>query len=373
MSRLSPKRSLPGRIFRHLLGEYLTLLICCVLAFLVLFLVTDIFNDLQDFLARDVPMDQTIGYFMMRQPMNLVYVLPVAVLLSLCFLVYNLIRHQELTAIRAAGLSIPVVALPIWVCAGLLAVTLLCVNEFAGPRLLRRATAFHERVTADEGDRLLGRTPCLAYRNRAEVRDWFFEAFAHEGTQKGVSVKQHNPVKPGMLWEIRAEEADFVDGCWVFRSGTKWHYGADGMLPESEERFDRLVVPSLTEPPSEIFNDLRPLRELSALDILRILNKNPDLPEATTNPLNATFWYRLTFPLSVVVASLYGVGLSVRPQRSGAFRGFAVALAMMAAYYVVTQLAVLVGKYGFIPGWSASVVPNLFFLGHGVAVVYTRR
>lgn len=366
-------RSFSRRIFRHLLSEYLVLLFCCLAGFIVLFLVTDIFDDLQDFLKAGAPLRQTLAYFVMRQPANLVHVLPMSILLSLSFVVNNMIRHQELTAIRAAGLSVPAATLPVWILAVVLAVCVFCLNEFVGPYYLRQAAVLHERLTTDELDIKYGKSACLAYHNRAERRDWFFEVFTHEGRQKGVSVKQHNPVKRGVLWEIRAREAEFVDGRWVFHHGTRWLYSLEDMLPQREETFERLEVASLTEPPAEIYNDLRPLQELSAVDIRRFLNKNPDLPAATHLPLLATFWSRVMLPFSCIIASLYGVGMTMRAQRAGAFRGFALAIAMMVCYYIATQFFVLLGRHGIVPPVLAAVLPPLAFMAHGISVVHARR
>jgi len=374
MNTPQTKRTLSRRIFRHILTEYLSLLLCCLLGFLVLFLVTDIFDDLQDFLQADASAAHMAAYFLMRQPINLVHILPMSILLSLSFVISNLIRHQELTAIRAAGLSIPSAAMPVWICAGVFSVCLFALNEFVGPQLVRRASELQERLTTNELDiKYRTKSTCLAAPKRPEKRYWFFAVFSHEGRQKGVSVQQFNPVKPGMLWELRAAEAEFVDDHWVFYNGKKWSYRQDDDLPDAEEQFDELTIRSLTESPADLFNVLRPMRELSALDIYRTLRRDPNLPRATVRPLKATFWYRLVFPLSCVIASLYGVGLSMRAQRAGAFKGFAAAVGMMVFYYLVTQLGVLLGKRTFVPGFLAAVVPTLAFMMHGMRVVYVRR
>jgi lipopolysaccharide export LptBFGC system permease protein LptF len=119
--------------------------------------------------------------------------------------------------------------------------------------------------------------------------------------------------------------------------------------------------------------ELRPLRELSALDMHGILKRNPDLPASTRSRLRATLWHRLTFPLSCVVASMYGVGLSLRPQRAGAFRGFALAVAALVLYYAASQVTLFLGKEGLVPGAATAVATTLLFLLHGGWIVHQRR
>ncbi|MDT8389665.1 MAG: LptF/LptG family permease [Lentisphaeria bacterium] len=371
------KRLFPKRVFRHLVTEYLALMLCCLVGFLVLFLVADIFNELEDFLDAGTSAAKVAAYFLMRQPANLVYILPASILLSLSFVVNNLIRHQELTAIRAAGISIPHAMTPVWIIAVLLAGAMFVLNEYVGPRFTHQADVLRSAETEDDDDALVvtGETHALAYRNRSAKRDWFFELFDPVGRQRGVSVKQHNPVKEGLLWEIRAAEADYGDGRWVFFNGRKWTYGEEDLLPVKEERFEVLPVSAglLDERPGDVVADLRPLRDMAAGDIARFLKRNPDLPKSTRARFKATFWYRLTFPAACLVASLYGVSMMVRAQRAGAFNGFAKALGLLFAYVLVTQIFLIIGKQGFLPGFLASALPNAAFLGHGLWMTYKRR
>lgn len=370
------KRSFPKRIYRHLMSEYLALMLCCLVGFLVLFLVADIFNELEDFLDAGTSAGKVVAYFLMRQPANLVYILPISILLSLSFVVNNLIRHQELTAIRAAGISIPHAMAPMWLLAVFFTSGMFALNEYAGPYFAHRATVLRNIETDDDDEAVVaGKTHALAYRNRSAKRDWFFEVFDPSGRQRGVSVKQYNPVKEGILWEIRALEADHLKGRWVFYNARKWTYGEEDLLPVKEESFDELPVSSgvLDEKPKDVVADLRPLREMAARDIARFLKQNPDLPRATQARFKATFWYRLTLPLACVVASLYGVAMMIRSQRAGAFNGFAKALALLFAYVLLTQLFLIFGKYGVLPGFLASALPNAAFLAHGVWLTYKRR
>lgn len=370
------KRQVPKRIFRHLVSEYLALIACCLVGFSVLFLVADIFNELEDFLDAGTSAGKIVTYFLMRQPANLVYILPISILLSLSFVVNNLIRHQELTAIRSAGLSIPHAMTPVWILAVAFAAGMFALNEYAGPYFSHQATVLWNMETDDEDASVItGKTQALAYRNHAEKRDWFFELFNPGGKQQGVSVKQYNPVKEGLLWEIRAREADYVHGQWVFFKARKYSYGENDLLPEKEEMFDVLPVSSglLDEKPGDVVADLRPLREMAARDINHFLARNPDIPKETKSRFKATFWYRLTLPLACLVASLYGVSMMIRSQRAGAFNGFAQALALLFAYLLVTQLFLIIGKQGFLPGFLASALPNAAFIGHGMWMTYKRR
>lgn len=96
---------------RYLLRELLVPSATAPRGFLIFWITSDLISDLDVFqrfklLPRDVA-----AYYLVRMPELLVTVLPVALLLALLYTLTNMARHQELTAMRAAGLS-PVAALP---------------------------------------------------------------------------------------------------------------------------------------------------------------------------------------------------------------------------------------------------------------------
>ena len=76
------RRRLSRRLFTYVLGQYLLPLICCVLAFALLFVILDLFDVLQDMVGAKAPLADVLAYFLLRQPENLVYILPMSVLLA---------------------------------------------------------------------------------------------------------------------------------------------------------------------------------------------------------------------------------------------------------------------------------------------------
>ena len=365
-------RKFSGTLFWYMLRQFVVPLCCCVVAFCVLFLISDIFDDLEDFLDARTQLSRVVLYFLYRQPVNMVHVLPMSVLLSVSYTMCNLARHFEITAIRAAGISIVRCCLPVWILSVLLCGGLFWLNESAGPafagiseRLLD--VSKHGRNTkASEGQP-------LGYRNTRAGRDWFFESFRQDGEQRGVSVKQFSADGSQLVWELRARRAAYEGGVWVFADGERAAYRPGESMPEQTEPFERLTLPELKENPAAIFNRMQPLEELSAFQMVKILKQNPDLPRSTYRLFATTVWYRFSYPLSCLIAALFGVGMTLGRQRASALRGFAFAVALMAMYYVVSQLFVLMGKYGALPPSLAGAVPTLAFVVFGGWRVYQKR
>ena len=360
-------------LFWYFTRRYMLPLLCCIAAFCVLFLIADILDDLEDFIGAGAPAGKIILYFAMRQPVNIVNVLPMSILLAAIYMLSMLGRHGELTAVRAAGLSMVRCAMPIWIAAVIGAGVQFWLNEEVGPAFQARSVVLQESLST-EGDAAPRERVLLAFRNASTNRDWFFERFSRDRPKRGILIKQFHPEDRRLVWELRAAKAEVIGGQWVFYNGVRWHYTKGDMLPipEKTERFDKLRLP-LSETPSRIFSSLRPVEELSSVEMLRVLKQRPDMPRSTRNVFKTSIWYRLMWPFSCVVGALFGVGMSLGNERSGALKGVALALGLMVAYYLVIQVFLMLGRHGALPPSLAGIIPPAVFLSYGSWQVYRKR
>src|SRR5687767_2329431 len=91
---------------RYLLRELLVPFGYCLFGFLIFWISSDVFTQLSDFQKFRLKVADIVELYLVRMPEMLVTVLPVAFLLALLYTLTNHARHHELTAIRAAGVSL---------------------------------------------------------------------------------------------------------------------------------------------------------------------------------------------------------------------------------------------------------------------------
>src|SRR5258708_785447 len=97
---------------RYLLRELLTPLVYCLGGFLIFWNAFSLFSDLNKYQEAHLLLSDIIELYIVRIPANLVIILPITLLLALLYTLTNLARHHELTAIRAAGVSLARLCLP---------------------------------------------------------------------------------------------------------------------------------------------------------------------------------------------------------------------------------------------------------------------
>src|SRR5436190_15271552 len=100
-----------------------------------------LFTHLAEFQEKHLKGKEVLQYYLFTAPENLSLVLPVALLLAALYALTNHSRHHELTAIRAAGISLWRLALPYFAVGFLASVSLFAINEFWAPDKSDRADA----------------------------------------------------------------------------------------------------------------------------------------------------------------------------------------------------------------------------------------
>lgn len=364
-------------LFRYVTREFLLPLACCLIAFTALFLINSVFDDLPDFLDR--PHDARPGsrwqiawYFLLLQPANMLNVLPMSVLLSSAFMVSMMAKHHEITAIRASGMSMTKTVTPVWLIALLLSAATFWIAESVVPSCTLRADRILSRWT--ETVEYRRRQAKLAYHNAHAYRDWFFEQFEINGPKTGIFIKQFRPDET-TYWELQAESAQFDGNRWTFRKGAIIPFDEEGELPLDAERqtFESYTHPNLDETPNQILNHVRPAEQLSVRAILAVMDANPGMSGTARAAFHATLWYRVTFAFACLIGALLGIPLAMTRERGSAMRGLAYAVGLMIAYYMTSQIGLVLARNAYVPAFLGGAAPSLAFVVYGLVTMHRRR
>src|SRR5882762_6915533 len=135
---------------RYLLRELLVPFGYCLVGFLIFWVSFDLFVQLSNFQKLKLTSGDVLAYYVVKTPEMLVTVLPIAFLLALLYTLTNHARHHELTAIRAAGISLARLALPYLATGLLLSASLFALNELWVPRSLEASGEILSRHQANK-------------------------------------------------------------------------------------------------------------------------------------------------------------------------------------------------------------------------------
>jgi lipopolysaccharide export LptBFGC system permease protein LptF len=107
---------------RYLLKQYVKILFFSILAFVVIYVTVDVFEEIDNFIDHEAAIPHIVAYYFYSIPFILTYIIPVSLLLGTVFSMGIMSRRNEITALVASGISLVRVAAPIMVTALLVSI-----------------------------------------------------------------------------------------------------------------------------------------------------------------------------------------------------------------------------------------------------------
>ncbi len=358
---------------RYLLRELLVPLGYCLCGFLIFWITSDLFVTLRDFQEKDLEVRDIAEYYLVILPEFLALVLPIALLLALLYALTNHARHQEITAIRAAGVSLWRMSLP-YLGVGLLAsLGLFAANEFWVPASVDRAKAIlkrHQAPDLNAPGRNEHRNVC--FDNTRDGRRWrigMYNSETGDMFQIGVYPLDRGTSK---LWELQADRARLIQGVWTLYNVREFHEAAQPNAPPVPVlSTNELAFPEFSETLAEINSDLK-IRDSMTLraakkadvpikDLLNYLRLHPHPSRADQFWLYTKLEGRLAAPWTCLVVVLVAIPFGAAGGRRNVYVGVASSIVICFVYFVLLQLGLALGTSGRLPAWLAAWFPNLSF------------
>ena len=363
---------------RYLFRELLTSLAYCLGGFLVFWTSYDLFNELAEMQERKLHLLDVLAYVAARTPEFVVTALPITLLLALLYTLAQHARHNEITAMRAAGVSLWRLCVP-YLTVGLAASAVLFVlNEWCVPRGADWADRIKNRYVQKPGD--AGKQAefrNFGFTNARDHRTWFIAEYR---------VKTAEMLKPQVNWtlpdgsshRLYADRAIRITGVWTFfnAAGYSQTDASAPLLPSFQT--NALAMPEFTEKPAEIEDEIkigsyRNLRNSRRADIpLKViynhLRLNPNLPRADASWLLTKLHGRLAAPWTCLVVVLIAIPFGAASGRRNLFFGVAGSIFICFGFFVVQQFSLALGSApnGYLPAWLAAWLPNMIFGGLGL-------
>ena len=213
---------------RYLLRELLMPLAVCLCGFTIFWVAFDLLGELDRFRRADLGLAGIGRYYLVGLPELLNTILPVALLLALLYSLTAHSRHNELTAMRSAGISLWRIIVP-YLGVGLAASGLLYwLSEVAVPDSRERQERILEgapTTTAADGSDWRGP---LNFDNQPARRSWTIGSFdLRSGSIRNVRLLL--PVGTGARREVEVGSARWTNGDWRLSGVTErlWRRAAD--------------------------------------------------------------------------------------------------------------------------------------------------
>lgn len=339
---------------RYIARQFIATFLMLVLGLPLLFVVTDITDQLDNYLARGVSMRDVAISYVYYLPQFIFWSLPIAALVATVFTIGNMTRHQEIAAAKAGGVSFYRLIVPVMVLAAILSVAAVGVGELIPTTNRKRAEALGERqrrtsplrtnfVFQTDGGRVLSVRRLDAERQRmANV------VLERQATAGGPGV--HQTAKTAS-WEER-------EG-WVFQDGLLRVLDDEGS--ELTFAYDSLLLADFEETPEDLLAEAKDPDEMTYREIDRFV-QSIERSGGDARELRVEQAQKLSLPLAIFVIVLFGAPLSTSSKRGGTAYGIGISLVITMIYLMLFKVGQAVGSSGALHPQVAAWAPNALFL-----------
>jgi LPS export ABC transporter permease LptG len=268
-------------------------------------------------------------------------------------------RANEITAIKATGLSIYRVIVPVLVASTLLAAGLFFFDQFYLPHANKRQDALRNKIKGKPAQTYLNPDRKWIFGQHSTI--YYYQFFDPDKNQFGnLSVFQFDPVSFQLTHRVYADRAHWEERLqrWVCTQG--WERTLRGPAIEDYRTFDVATFAAISEPPTYFKKEVKQSSEMNYQELRRYIH---DLQQSGFDVvrLRVQLQEKLAFPLITLVMALLAVPFSLSTGRRGAIAGIAAAVAIGVAQITVSRLFELVGNANQLPPVLAAWSPDLIF------------
>ncbi len=361
---------MPGLLDRYIVRSYLGKFGLVVVAFWALFVLVnfmDLFDDVQTNRVKGIVV---MHYYVFFSPQILHLITPVGVLVAVLITFGILARRNEITAMKAAGISIYRVTLPALALGLVVSSGMFGLAEFILPAMNKVYTRDLNVIkgrppqasTTNQQRWILGSDGRIYHYDYLEDR---LEAGVNHASLYGLTIYDVTPQR----WELRdilySARATWNGVSYDLERGWRRTFQPQPVFREiAQGRTREIEAPSYfaqEERPADTlrFGELR--RHIASLELLGL----------DVTPLKVQLHRKLAFPVVCVVMTLLGIPFAFVVARRGALYGIAASVLIAIVYWACLAIFDAMGNSALLPPFLAAWAPNLLFGGGGLYLMFT--
>ncbi len=343
----------------YILRDFTTYLLLILAAFLVLALVFTFFDLLGDIVRNKVPLI-TVGEYLVNFLPSMVYLMaPMAVLLAVLVTFGILHKSNEITAMKATGISIYRAVLPVLVLASVLPVGLFFFEQFYLPQANKRQDAIRNAIKGKPAQTYLRPDRKWIFGQQSTI--YYYEFFDPNADIFGsISAFEFDPKSFQFTRRVYARGAHWDDHLqkWVFERG--WEREFRGNAIAQYRTFDVSTFAELNEPPVYFKKEVKQSSEMNYVELKRYID---DLQQSGFDVvrLRVQLHKKFAYPLITFVMAVLAIPFAVGASKRGAIAGVATAVGIAIVYIVVSGLFEALGNLNQLPPALAAWSPDLIF------------
>ncbi len=337
----------------YLLRRFAVWFAISVVALWLIAAIVDLIESIDTFIDHAALPGQILRYYLFRSPYWIVLILPAAAMLATLFALTGFARRGEIAAMKAAGVSLHRLLIPVLASALLFSGGAMLFTEYVVP-----PATFRYNTTRDD---IRSYSRSDGSRRQVLLQDIGGQlVFARSYDHTRQRAQQ-------VLWESRpggrtgeraaAERLEWNEGRWVLVEGTRYALTGDRFEVSS---FDTLTLSTLTLEPGDFSRQRKKPEEMNFGELRSYVDRARANGEDATRHL-VDLHLKIAFPLVSFAIVLVTAPLAANTRRSGRAASFGFGVLICFLLYTCVKAGQALGWNEIIPPWQGAWGANLVF------------
>jgi len=351
--------SFPMILDDYVLRDFFIYLTLILASFLMLLQVFTLFELLGDILRNRISPLVVGEYLLNVAPFFLYNVTHLSILLAVLITFGLMQRSNEITAIKATGISIYRVIVPVLVVSTVLAGGLFFFDQFYLPHANKRQDALRNLIKGKPAQTYLNPDRKWIFGQHSTI--YYYQFFDSERNQFGnLSVFQFDPTTFQLTNRVYADQAHWEERLhrWVCTQG--WARSVHGSAIADYRTFDVGTFASISEPPGYFKKEVRQSSEMNYDELRRYIR---DLQQSGFDVvrLKVQLQEKFAFPFNTLIMAILAIPFSLAAGKRGAIAGVATAVGIGVLYMTMSRLSESMGNVSQLPPILAAWAPDVIF------------
>ena len=334
--------------------------------------IIDIFSFIDNIVKYKIPGLSILAFYIYYSPTILIQVTPMAALLSTIYVLSNLNKTSEITAMKACGISLWRVLTPILVLGIIISISTFIVNDKVIPTSSKIATYIRENELEkekrkNEQTKIIKNVAVYGSGNRIIfARSYDTEKKVLED----IIIHKHDG-KENLISKVTAEKGEWTGKNWKFYKVIAYKINNSGIFLGEPIFSEERVIP-IREKPSDFANKEWRSEYLSYRQLKGYMRHFAGAGSRLIKSLLVDLYYKVAFPFISFVIIIVGAPFALITTRGGVLIGIGMSICIGLLYYAFIAIALAFGKAGLIPPAAAAWSGNIIFLLLGIYLMNKR-
>lgn len=354
---------------QYIIKKFLVILCYTILAFIVVFVVIDLIENLDKFLNSGSTFTNGVLYYVYYIPFIITLTLPVCMLLSSLFSIGSMAQHNELIASLSAGISLHRLVAPILLLAFAISILAGIFSESIVPESNRRRLDIWRYDIRKQARNNVSNRRQIALQDLENRQVHIYNYQGKKQLANKVSIIWIDGEQITKRWDARQMRWQEEQGGWKMVDIVERAFNAEG---ETLTEHDSLLYADTRIFPEDLLElQIKP-EEMNYFELDNFVSGLMEIG-ADSRKWLVDLYMKISYPLASFIIVLFGAPLASRKRRSGPAIGFALALLISFIYFGFTRAGQVLGHNGTLEPWLGAWIGNMVFFIAGLVMMFRVR